>query len=307
MKIAITGATGFVGLNLIPHLQKANHNITALIRPDSNHSRIPDSVKKETGDVLDVDSLRDVFEDKDAVIHLAAVLDGNKEKIRKVNVDGTRNVAAVAEQNDVDQFVFTSTVNVHPSIPKEDITAYEDSKQRAENQLLEYDLDITVVYPSYIWGPRDFRLSRYHYIQMVDSNAVLFPPLYSPGKYNIVHVDDVCDVIRSNLHSSAKTQQLVTGKNVSSYKLFKSLARNKRGRCSVLPFPSFLVQSTGPLIDKLYNMGYLPVDREELLSERNVGYVPPRFEKQGPDQSRDFTDALADTYQWYRSIDLISG
>ncbi|MDZ7745948.1 MAG: hypothetical protein U5K28_05330 [Halobacteriales archaeon] len=50
---------------------------------------------------------------------------------------------------------------------------------------------MAAIYPTYIFGPRDYRLTRYEHVRPIAANRVLVPPLYTDAKYNIVHVDDV--------------------------------------------------------------------------------------------------------------------
>lgn len=305
MKILLTGATGHIGLSLLPKLLDTEHKITALVRKNSTHERISDQVQIKTGNILDTDSLKSAVKGKDAVIHLAASLDGDKQTLREVNVQGTDNIAAIADQAGVDKFVFTSTINSHPDIPETDLTNYETSKQQAEERLLNYGFDTTIIYPSYVWGPKDYRLTRYQFIQKVSSNVLLFPPLYSPRNYNIVHVDDVCWAIIQGLSNDSNTRNLITGSNISASHLYSELSKYKQGRGFVIPIPVPILRLMIPAFDKLYNHGYLPVASEDFLSFNDVGCVPKKYENMGPNNSKNTSEILKETYRWYQKIGLV--
>lgn len=306
MNIFLTGATGYVGLNLVHYLQNTDHEITALVRPGSRTDRLPNSVTTVKGDITDRDSLQQGIKGQEAVIHLAALLEGNSKKIDRVNVKGTENIATIAEQENVEQLVFISTINAHPDIPRSAITKYEQSKQDAEESLREYNVNSTVIYPTYIWGPRDFKLTRYHYIQKVESNLILIPPFYAQRNFNIVHVNDVCQTIADNLSGSPDSRIMVTGKNISAKQLYRKLSDYKEGFCAVVAIPKLLTHSSRPIINILNKKGYFPIAGDKLLSSTDIGTVPERYESTGPNKQKSVSQAIEDTYKWYRNIGLVN-
>ncbi|MBW2637098.1 MAG: NAD-dependent epimerase/dehydratase family protein, partial [Deltaproteobacteria bacterium] len=73
MRILVTGATGFIGLNLCRELSRRDFAVTALVLPGEDVSQIEDHVVRILyGDITDPPSLEGISEDVDAIFHLAA-------------------------------------------------------------------------------------------------------------------------------------------------------------------------------------------------------------------------------------------
>lgn len=111
----VTGATGFVGLNLIEVLVEAGWRVTALHRATSDLrdlGRFP--VERVAGDVTDRDSLRRTMpEAPDAVFHAAGNLSfwsRHDSEQERVNIGGTRNMVAEALEKGAARFVHTSSI-----------------------------------------------------------------------------------------------------------------------------------------------------------------------------------------------------
>ena len=113
MKIAVTGATGHVGLNLVEQLVSDGHQVRAFA---SSGLELLDHqpVERIQGDVRDEASLLDCFRDVDRVFHLAAVnsIDGDRGGlVSDVNVRGARTSAQAALQAGVERFVHFSSIH----------------------------------------------------------------------------------------------------------------------------------------------------------------------------------------------------
>src|SRR5262245_51669257 len=95
----VTGATGFLGGVLVKRLAAEGVHVKALARRLNRDRFISgiDHVEIVSGDVTDAARLNEVTQGCDYVFHVAATLGGSVEKLRPVNVAGTRHVAAAAE------------------------------------------------------------------------------------------------------------------------------------------------------------------------------------------------------------------
>jgi nucleoside-diphosphate-sugar epimerase len=171
----VTGATGFLGLNVVDALLAEGWNVVALHRKSSNTSRLrARGVALAQGGLDDPEALRQAIpEGCDAVFHVAgnislwSKLDAQQTKD---NVEGTRNVAAAALARKVKKFVHTSTVAVYGAqrvVPYDESAAklglqstvnYERSKARAELEIqkaIDEGLDATLLNPAHIVGRYD--------------------------------------------------------------------------------------------------------------------------------------------------------
>lgn len=154
MKVLVTGSNGFVGKELVKELKRQEHNVEGFDRSDGK-------------DILDLRQVKQAVKGKNAVYHLAAVLDETKPKqMLKVNVEGTENVVETAAKANVGQLIYLSSVGVHGNAGgKIDETAeikpgtmYETSKARAEKIVWESQemLPITIIRSALVLGPNQY-------------------------------------------------------------------------------------------------------------------------------------------------------
>jgi nucleoside-diphosphate-sugar epimerase len=163
MRVFITGATGFVGRALVKQLL-AKHQVTALLLPHEDDLEGCGCVR---GDITNAESLRGLIKDQDAVVHLAGAVGYGKswDLCRRVNVDGTRNVASEAVRAGARRFIHLSSVCVYGRIANQPLPEnapltkigdpYGDTKIDAERLLRDFDLDLTILRPTVIYGPGD--------------------------------------------------------------------------------------------------------------------------------------------------------
>jgi dihydroflavonol-4-reductase len=116
LKALVTGAAGFIGSNVVRALLDDGWDVRAmhLAREDVRNLRGLE-VERVAGDVTDRESLRRAMKDCEVVFHLAAVYalwtpDRDGGRMRAVNVDGTRNVLAIARALGVRRVVHTSSI-----------------------------------------------------------------------------------------------------------------------------------------------------------------------------------------------------
>jgi len=168
--ILVTGATGFLGHTLCPHLVRRGHRLRALVRPTSDHTFLePLEVELAWGDVRDPAAVRAAVHGCRAVVHAAAKFRfwGDSEEFFAVNVEGTRNLLEAARQAGVERFIYISTIAVIGRPPPGEVITeetpcrpqdpYQESKLEAEELTLayyrEHGLSTIVLRPGAIYGP----------------------------------------------------------------------------------------------------------------------------------------------------------
>lgn len=177
MKALVTGATGFIGGNLVRELLQQGFQVRALVRPSSSLATLSTlDVELVTGDLLDVESLRQALRGCDVLFHVAAcyrLWAPDPDEIYAINVEGTRKVLSAALQEGVQKAVYTSTVSTvglspggQPSTeekmprPGDLVGPYKKSKYQAEQEALricEAGLPLVVVNPSTPVGRGDVK------------------------------------------------------------------------------------------------------------------------------------------------------
>ena len=170
----VTGATGLLGLNLVEQLVLAGWRVIALHRPQSNLAYLKRFAGQlVAGAVEDRPSIERAMPLQiDAVFHVAADVSfwsRNNERQTKCNVEGTRNVVAVAIDHGARKFIHTSSSGIYGMQPRPfDETApklgrkcwvnYVRTKALAEEEVYQgiaHGLDAVLLNPANIIGRYD--------------------------------------------------------------------------------------------------------------------------------------------------------
>ena len=191
MNILVTGATGFIGSNLVKRLsQNSGNKIFALVREGADVSRFNDiSVIK--CDILDKDRLQEAIASMDVVVHLAAIKLHYKDKdvIFSTNVQGTRNLLENSKR--VKHFIFaSSTLASNPLDP------YSESKKECEGIIQQSGVNFTILRIAPVFGSGD-TTNLTKIIELINDGKTI--PIPGDGKQLIqpTHVDDVVNAIES--------------------------------------------------------------------------------------------------------------
>ena len=129
MNILVTGATGFIGSHLCKELIQRGHHVFALSH--SGRTRNTESLLRhkefrlQTGDIQDTDTMRDMVKNNriETIFHLAAQLPSDSDIDNPLlcfdtNTRGTLNILNAACLNDVDKFIYSSTMSVYSEPPQ---------------------------------------------------------------------------------------------------------------------------------------------------------------------------------------------
>ncbi len=119
--ILATGATGYVGRQVIAALASGGHKVRALLRSESRAPVLAGyDVELAYGDVLDPESLRRACDGVEGVVHLAGVVrESGQATFQRVNYEGTRNLLDAAATASVSRFVLASAIGTtsDPAVP----------------------------------------------------------------------------------------------------------------------------------------------------------------------------------------------
>jgi dihydroflavonol-4-reductase len=213
MNCFVTGASGFLGANLVHELVADGHHVKALLRPASD-SRGLRGVEFETveGDLNDRERLMKVIRGSDWCFHVAASYHlwlRDYRPMYAANVEGTRNVLEAAAAAGCARIVYTSTVGciglpkveegkiiptdeTSPASEAQMSNHYKRSKWQAEQvalQLARQGLPVVIVNPSAPVGPRDVKPTPTGQVIVDFLNRAM--PAYLDTGLNWVHVRDV--------------------------------------------------------------------------------------------------------------------
>ena len=111
----VTGATGHVGNVLVRKLLERGEKVRALILPgESRESIIGLNIEAFEGDILNLDAVFQSMRGVKGIFHLAGVISimpGANPFVRKVNVDGTKNILRAAMESGIKKLVYTSSIH----------------------------------------------------------------------------------------------------------------------------------------------------------------------------------------------------
>jgi len=190
MLIAITGATGFVGRQVVEHLLRRDHEVRALVRDPSRAGWLRDrGVTLVEGDLEDQTALRALVRGAGAVTHLVGIiLEIGRQTFERVHVAGTRHVVEAAREAGVGRFVHMSALGARPD---PGATAYHRTKAAAEAVVRESGLAHAILRPSLIAAPGNEVLERL--VTMIRMSPIV--PVIGNGLYQLQPVagDDVGD------------------------------------------------------------------------------------------------------------------
>ena len=150
--VAVIGATGFVGGNVVRQLAEDGHRVIAVSRKGTRRREWPATVTTRAADVVSGVGLDEALAGADAVVHLVAIArETHGRRFEDVNVRGTRHTVAAAERAGVRRFIHLSALGV---IGDRHL-GYLSSKWRGEEAVRASGLDWTVLRPSLLFGPGD--------------------------------------------------------------------------------------------------------------------------------------------------------
>lgn len=208
--ILVTGGFGFLGSHVVAELLRTDIPVRVLSRPPRSR-RIPPVLYDEEarsaasvdviwGDIRDAAVVEEAVDSCEAVIHLVSNFRSAREdgrEAREVNVGGTENVLAAAEEAGVQQILHCSTIGVHgdvDEIPADEMTefnpgdSYQRTKLAGEKKVWEHyrrtGQSVTVIRPISMFGPGDrrmlklFRMIDAGWFVRVGDGEVYFQPAY---------------------------------------------------------------------------------------------------------------------------------
>lgn len=149
-RVFITGASGFVGGNVIQQL--ADTPVVALAHGSRPDLEARPNTQVVTGDVTDAESLRGAMDGCTLVIHLVAIIEESEgATFDGVIRQGTENVLAEARRAGIDRFIHMSALGAQDN-PK---YGYMQAKWHSEQAVRQSGMRYTIFRPSVIFGPGD--------------------------------------------------------------------------------------------------------------------------------------------------------
>lgn len=272
MRIVLTGASGFVGRCLLNELLEAEHQVTAVLRKHADGVDTRASLRV-IDDFANSLSWGAFLQGQDIVVHCAArvhvmhdTLSDPLAAFRKVNVEGTLNLARQAAAAGVRRFIFISSVKVNgegtpvgapyladaqpaPADP------YGISKMEAEHRLralaTETGMEVVIIRPVLVYGPG----VKANFLSMMSwlHKGVPLPFGAIHNRRSLVALDNLVDLIVTCINHPAAANQtfLVSdGEDLSTSELLRRMGSALGKPARLLPVPSWMLEAGAAMLGK---------------------------------------------------------
>ena len=290
MKILVTGASGFVGRYLVNDLSKTDE-VIACVREKS--SLLPSSVQQiVSNNFFDIA----IPKDTDVIVHLAGIAhnkNNSVDEFKKINVDGTLELARKALEANIKRFIFMSSVGVNgnsthgKAFTEQDtpnpINEYTISKYQAEVALEELfkdtKTDLVIIRPPLIYAPD--APGNFSKLLMLIKLGQFLPFGCTHNQRSFIAIENLVSFITACIYHDTKINEtfLIADDEVISTKQLIQCVSSGMGKSMILlPVPtkllSILADATGKvgIFEQLY--GNLQIDNRK--AKKFFNWHPPK-------------------------------
>ncbi|MBM4403442.1 MAG: NAD(P)-dependent oxidoreductase [Candidatus Cloacimonetes bacterium] len=319
MKIAVTGANGFVGSNLANHLSQAGHCVLSLVRASADTSLLPPGCDIQAVDYQDLSSLQTNLDGYDVLIHSAGKTRTiNYSQMHESNVLATLHILRALNQlPSIKHFIFISSQAVSGfstdmTLKREDdpprpITHYGKSKHRAEELIRrQCKRPWTIIRPVSVFGEGDHDFLPL--FRMAEKGIKI--RIGNRKRYvNLIYVRDLCRFIESTIFSPQTTGQILFASDGNAYcydEIQDQIGETCGGIKREIIIPEALVKMGAKVMDSIG----LIIGKAPLLNSHKVKEMLAPAWLCSIDKARelinwhpdgDLKDQFQRTYQWYKS------
>ena len=298
MRVLITGATGFLGLALIERVNSL-YDTVALIRTHNNFLSV-NIQQLVAANIFEAD----LPDNLDVIIHLAGrahILNEQTtdplSEFRKVNVDGTLQLARQALYKKVKRFIFMSSIGVNGSVTLQQPFAedaipqphadYAVSKLEAEHELKKLfagsDTELVIIRPPLVYAahaPGNFA----RLLKLVASNLPL-PFAGTNNKRSFVALENLVDFIQTCIeHPNAANQTFLVADQtpISTRELVQYLKQGmgKPARFIYIPQPFMKLGAACVGKLKLYEQLFESLEVDTTKAQKLLNWTAPLTAKQ---------------------------
>ena len=227
MKIAITGATGFLGKSLAEDLASKGHELYLHARSEEKSEAIKNlATKLIVSDICDEDAIKELVTDADVVVHTVSNFrsaSGPPESYTEINLNGTINTFERAREAGVKRFVHISTIGVLGDIkecPASETTEFNPGdnyqktkleaelycRKQAEDESLE--MKLAVIRPCSLYGPGDMRMLKM--FRML-KKGTFFVVGACDANFHAVYIDDLIAGIELAIDDDSNNEVYIMG------------------------------------------------------------------------------------------------
>lgn len=323
MNILVTGATGFIGSNLVKRLITQKHKVKVLVRNNSNLNKIEKikQVERVLGDLTDYNSLLKAMKGIDVVFNLAAALPYHKlsdDQYWSINADGVKNVVKACLKANVGRLVHVSTVGVYGQTSPEGVDesaqlvltdAYSKSKAAGDKNIFDaikkQNLQATIIRPTIAYGPGDTRPGFSNLFPLMKKG--LFIPVGNGENYfHTTYIENLIDALLiASSHKKALGQDFIIGDDPCPK--MKEII-NTIAKVEGVNLPGFYIPTNmAEILAKLFEIGQmiglpapLTTQRVKFITQNRKYNINKAQNLLGYQPKIDLKEGVSQTYLWYK-------
>ncbi|UCD03250.1 MAG: NAD-dependent epimerase/dehydratase family protein [Candidatus Aenigmatarchaeota archaeon] len=293
--LLVTGATGFIGKEVVGRLIRKGYKIRALCIDTDDAKNLPKGVDAVIGDITHHQSLISATEGIDTVIHLAGIISYSKsiEELFRINAIGTKNL--LRHCGKVKKFILSSSVSVYGEIkgeadenyPPSPGNHYGESKLKAEQFVRESGLNHVILRIAPIYGVASPVWKRN--LRLLEKG---FPIPSTDSMTHVVHVSDVAEAFVRAVEKGSGTYNIADSSPIRftdfAEKLVTLLGKKPR------KLPHFMVRGIAAVMGMGNYLRVLTINRHYVIrkAEKELGYRP----------KADVQKELKRMVDWYRGL-----
>lgn len=323
MKAFVTGATGFIGRNLVNKLADDGWDVSVLVRSKNDIKKFP-SVKVGAchGDLLHLDLAKRKIEGTDVVFNLAGALPHHCSDSKiywDTNTEGVRNILEVCKRSRIKRFIHVSTVGIYGPTPREGAdensplrpeSVYAESKAAGEDLVKEhyrkFQVPTVIIRPTIAFGPGDIRPGFSNLFPLIKKR--LFIPVGDGSNYfHTVYVENLIEaLLLAVVKKEAVGEDFIIGDDPcpTMKEVVDTICKVENVKLPPLFLPKALAYPLGAVGNVLQNLNLptpLTTQRVRFITEEKRFKIDKAKKLLGYQAKVKLREGIERTYRWYEA------
>jgi uncharacterized protein YbjT (DUF2867 family) len=273
--IVITGATGFVGEEVVKQARAAGYPVRAIVREPERAQWLVERYGVELfhGNVLYAPSIEGAMQGANCVIHLVGIIHEWKENtFERAHVQATKNVIDEAKKSGVKRFIHMSALGTRENAR----SRYQQTKWAGEESVRKCGMAWTIFRPSFVYGAKDKSVNTF--VQLI--RRLPFVPVLGAGNTRIqpISVENVAKAFVAairNDESVGKIYDLCGPEPFTWNELYDKLQGILGTHKPKLHLPLPIARIQAAVFERVLTNPPFTSDQLLMLQEDNVGDPQP--------------------------------
>lgn len=319
-KVVVTGASGFIGSNLVKGLVEVGYDVTTLGRAGAAPKGLRHlPIKHISCDVTNKEQVDQSFAGFDYIFHLAGLVSYQARDVQRqhaVNVIGTKNVMDAALKHDAKRVVYTSSiaamgVPADGQVGNEEIEYnlagkglnYCDSKYAAELEVLDAwkrGLPVLILSPGITLGVGDTHSHHHAIVKAISKKGLIFVP---PGGVTFSDIEDVVAAHISALKNGRSGERYaIVSENLTFLEAAKKYCKVFDLKSQIVVVPGWFLMgliAVTEVMSKLTGKVFALSRQQAWLSQHNIFFSSKKAEEELNFKPTSFEDTIKRTADYY--------